>query len=124
MILSDDELALYELAFHLKIPVYKLQHEMPYEEFQMWYRYLEERPVDWRDDERIYKVLQTQGVKEKPYKIFPSLQLLQDSITRRKSKQEGLNVDSLKRSTMFHKMLSAKGGAKLNLDSGGGDAEK
>ena len=48
------------------MPVYKLLEEMPYEEFSKWLEYFRRRPVDWRADDRVFKVLQTQGVKDKP----------------------------------------------------------
>jgi hypothetical protein len=60
----------------LKIPIYKLLNEMPYDELLGWFAYLERRPVDWRDDLRASYLLQAQGVKEKPSKLFPSLEAI------------------------------------------------
>ena len=111
--MTDEELTIYEVAFHLKMPIYKLAEEMPYEELLAWMAYFEKRPIDWRSDDRAYKILQTQGVKEKPWFIFNSLNAIYNGS---KSSDAGLDVSSLKRSTLFSKMLSAKGGDKVNYD--------
>ncbi len=92
--------------------MYKLAEEMPYEELLAWINYFERRPVDWRADDRAYKILQTQGVKEKPWAIFQSLGAIYNS---KKPNDGTLNVASLKGSTLFSRMLSAKGGDKLEL---------
>lgn len=63
----------YELAFRLQMPVYKLLREMPYEELVGWFEYFKQRPVGWQDDQRAYMLLQAQGVKERGDKLFPSL---------------------------------------------------
>ena len=89
------------------MPVYKLLEEMPYEELQGWVSYFEQRPVGWRDDDRTAKLLQAQGVKEKPWKLFSTL----DAIYNRKT--EGFDVKGFKASSLFHKLLSAKGGDKV-----------
>lgn len=84
---------------------------MPYEELLGWFNYFEQRPLDWRDDDRTAKLLQAQGVKEKAVRLFPSL----DAIYNRKSSKEGFDVSSFKGSLMFSKILSAKKGDKLDL---------
>ena len=95
------------------MPVYKMAEEMPYEELLAWMDYLERRPVDWRADDRTFRILQTQGVKEKPWQIFSSL----DAIYNISKSSDGkLDVNSLKRSSLFAKMLSAKGGDKIDYD--------
>lgn len=93
------------------MPVYKLCQEMTYEELKGWFNYFEQRPYGWRDDDRTHKLLQAQGVKEKPWKIFHTL----DAIYNRPAK-EGFNPSAFKASTMFHKMLKAKGGDRINYD--------
>ena len=108
--MGDEELSLFELAFILKIPVYKLLKEMPYEEMLCWFSYLEARPEGWRDDLRTSYLLQAQGVKESPAKIFPSLK----AITT-KSSSQGTLIDSLKGSAMFMMMQKARGGDKLDV---------
>lgn len=89
-------------------------YDMPYDELLGWFDYFERRPEGWRADDRASKLLQAQGVKEKPYKLFASL----DAIYNPKSakKAEGtLDVNSLKRSSLFQKMMSATGGAVIPL---------
>jgi hypothetical protein len=94
------------------MPVHKLLDEMPYEEMLGWFAYFETRPIGWRDDDRTVKLLQAQGVKEKAHKIFPSLEVIYKP---RKKAGEDFDAAGLKSSVLFHKMLSAKGGDKLNL---------
>ena len=94
------------------MPIYKLAEEMPYEEFLGWVAYFEKRPVDWRADDRAYKLLQAQGVKEAPHKIFASL----DAIYRANRVKDGeFDVSGFRGSMLFSKLLSAKGGDKLEL---------
>lgn len=94
------------------MPIHRLAEEMPYEELLGWMNYFERRPVDWRADDRAYKILQTQGVKEKPWAIFSSL----DPIYNAKKSHDGtLDVKGLKSSALFLKMAGAKGGEKLDL---------
>ena len=95
------------------MPVYKMAEEMPYEELLAWMDYLERRPVDWRSDDRTFKILQTQGVKEKPWQIFSSLNVIYNSS---KPSDGKLDTNNLKRSSLFAKMLSAKGGDKIDYD--------
>jgi len=105
---------LYELAFQLRTPVYKLSEEMPYEELLGWVEYMNVRPIGWRDDDRAFKLLQAQGVKQKPWEIFSSLLPLYKS--RKQPREEGwIEMSQLKTSLMFHKMLSATGGDKLDI---------
>jgi hypothetical protein len=93
------------------MPIYKLADEMPYEELLGWLNYLERRPVDWRADDRAFKVLQTQGVKGKPWSVFKSLETIYNPPSDLKDGE--LNVSSLKGSALFSKMLSAKGGDNI-----------
>jgi hypothetical protein len=96
------------------MPIYKLVEEMSYEELKGWFAYFELRPVDWRDDDRTMKYLQTQGVKEKPWVIFPTLRSIYNPET--KPLEEGqLDTKSFKGSFMFQKMLGAVSGDKINL---------
>ncbi len=91
------------------MPVYRLLEEMPYDELQRWYAYLEKRPVGWREDDRTSKLLQAAGVKEKPWNLFPSLLRIY------KPEDDGNPMTSLKGSVMFANMMAAKGGDKLDL---------
>lgn len=88
------------------MPVYKLLAEMPHEELLMWIEYFRQRPVGWREDDRTMKLLQVQGCKEAPEKIFNSLKVIYSP------PDEGINT--LKGSAMFKMMMSSVGGARLS----------
>jgi hypothetical protein len=90
------------------MPVYRLVEEMPHEELLAWISYFERRPVGWREDVRAAYLMNAFGDKRKPQDIFPSLKILGSSSTR-------CRTDSLRGSTLFHKLLSAKGGDKLEV---------
>lgn len=104
-------LSIYEIAYHLRMPIYKLAAEMTYEELLGWFDYFERRPPEWRADDRAAKLLQAQGVKEKPWKLFSSL----DNVYNGHKKRGEFDVSGLKSSMLFSKMLGAKGGDKLEL---------
>ena len=91
------------------MPVHKLLDEMTYEELVGWYNYFERRPIGWREDDRSAKVIQAQGVKAKAWDLFPSLAKIY------KPSNNTDPVAGLKGSLLFHKMMSAKGGDKLDL---------
>lgn len=95
----------HELAYHLHMPVYKLQEEMPYDEYVNWHKYFEERPVDWRDDQRFMTILQSLGIKESPGTIFSSLKAIGKS-TEERTEATRL-ASSLKASAFFQQMLGA-----------------
>lgn len=85
---------------------------MTYEEFAGWIYYFSKRPVDWRADDRAYKVLRTQGVKEKAWDVFGSLR----PIYKPDLPADGrINLSNLKGSSLFNKMVLAKGGDSLEL---------
>jgi hypothetical protein len=92
------------------MPVYRLEEEMPYDELVKWYAYFEKRPIGWREDDRAAKIIQSAGVKEKVWRLFPSLDKIYNP-----GKYADSPVETLKGSFLFHKMLSAKGGDKLDL---------
>lgn len=96
------------------MPVYKIAQEMTYEEFLGWLNYFERRPPEWRSDDRAYKYLQTQGVKEKPWMIFSSLKSIYNN--KASVTEEGmLDAGAFKGSLMFSKMMGAVNGDKLDL---------
>jgi len=64
---------LYDLAFHLGTPVYKIEQEMPAQELHKWAKYFEARPIGWREDNRTSYLLSAQGVKRTGDELFPSL---------------------------------------------------
>jgi len=96
----------------LRIPIYELADKMPYEELLGWFSYFEQRPAGWRDDDRTHKLLQAQGVKEKPWIIFPTLSSIYKPS---KATADGININNLKTSGLFQKLLSAKGGDKVSI---------
>jgi len=49
---------------------------MPYTELIKWVEYFKQRPVGWREDQRTYLTLRTQGVKASAEDVFPTLRLL------------------------------------------------
>lgn len=104
--MSDEELILFEIAYSLGLPVYKLLNEMPYEEFLSWISYFEKRPIGWREDLRTAHLMRTFGDKRQPIEMFPSIKAVY-------SFKEPDPIDSLKNSFLFSMMLSAKGGDKL-----------
>lgn len=87
------------------MPVYQLLDEMPYDEFLLWISYFENRPVGWREDLRTAYIMNVLGEKKKPTDIFPSL-----ATVFAKPKE-----NMFKGSLMLQKLLSAKGGDKLDL---------
>ncbi len=90
------------------MPVYKLVEEMPHDEMTGWFAYLERRPLGWRDDLRASYIVQAQGVKQKSTDLFPSLKIIM-----RKNCSDP--IDSLRGSSIYRGMLSAKGGDKLEF---------
>lgn len=106
--LTKEELDLYEIAFLLRMPVYKILEEMPFEELQKWHEYFEARPFGWREDRRTALVMGSFGGKIDVNKIFPSLAAL--------SKTASDNpISSLPGSALFSKLLGAKGGDTLQV---------
>lgn len=89
---------------------------MPYDEFIKWSLYFSKRPIGWRDDDRTMKLLQAQGVKAKAAEIFPSLAALFGT-SQNVSKEGKINPESFKKSTLFSKLLGAKGGDKIDFES-------
>jgi len=88
---------------------------MPFDEFQDWIKFFEMRPMGWREDERTYKLLRAQGVTGSASSLFTSLAVMQKNEDERVKDGE-VNTTSLKRSTIFSKMTSAKGGKKITDD--------
>jgi hypothetical protein len=86
---------------------------MPYNEFLGWMSYFKKRPLGWREDLRTFYTMQASAmspIKKKPYEIFPSLEPIF------KENENRNPIDTLKGSYLFHKMLGAIGGDKLELD--------
>lgn len=93
----------YDLAFKLHMPVYRLLKEMPYEELLGWFEYFKVRPVGWQDDQRTYMLLQAQGVKEKPERLFSSLA----AIKRASNEDENRLANSIISSGLLSKLQAS-----------------
>jgi hypothetical protein len=104
------------------MPVYRVLDELTYEELLGWYAYFQKRPPGWREDDRAAKMIQAQGAKMKPWEIFPSLKAIYHPAGGDGRNDNGLS--SLRGSLMFHKMLSAKGGDKLDFSEGQHQSEQ
>jgi hypothetical protein len=90
-----------------------LVEEMPYDEFLGWMSYFEIRPIGWREDDRAAKMIQAQGVKEKPWRIFGSLDVIYN---KRPRNEDGTDMHSLKNSSLLQKLSEAKAGAAIQYD--------
>jgi len=106
---------IYELAYHLKTPVYVLAENMPYTELIGWQCYFERRPIGWREDDRTFKLLQVQGFKGTAGSVFPSLAKLNYRPATVDASGK-LDIINLKQSFLFQQILSAKDGVKLEYD--------
>jgi len=91
--------------------VHFLLTEMRYQEILGWFAYLEQRPVGWRSYEQTYAFLQTQGVKEKAWDIFPVLKAIYQPV-----KVGSFDLRGFKGSVLFQKIQSAKGGETLDYE--------
>lgn len=96
------------------MPVYILQRDMPYDELSGWISYFSRRPVGWREDLRVFKLMQSWGLKEKPEAVFDSLRAIQKDPNQLEEGQ--ISVKSLKNSAFFSKMLNSVGGDRVTLD--------
>jgi hypothetical protein len=107
-------LFIYEIAFQLRYPfVNDLLDKMTYQEFQEWAAYFTQRPIGWREDDRTYKLLQVQGVKERPERLFPSLKAIFSPPVK---KTDGtLDVDNFRVSAFCQKLFTAKGGEVIDF---------
>jgi hypothetical protein len=87
------------------MPVYVLENEMPYTELLKWTEFFKRRPPGWREDQRTYLMLRSQGVKEKAENIFPTLRMLAVS------KEENQTPDkAVPQGKFLELMKKAKGG--------------
>lgn len=94
------------------MPVHQLTSEMTYEEFLGWLNYFERRPLGWREDDRTVKLLQVQGVKEKPWALFRSLDAIYNPPSPNKG-EGNFDANNFKRSGFFQKLASASGGESI-----------
>jgi hypothetical protein len=93
----------FELAYRLRTFAHVI-YELPYDEYAGWFAYFEKYPVEWRDDDRTYKLLKAQGAVEglRPEKVFPSLETIYNS-----------KRTSLANSGLTPFLLKAKGGVQI-----------
>lgn len=101
--LCGQEVQLYEIAYLLRMPVF-LVKQMPYEELLGWFEFFKLNPPGWQEDKRTFTILQALGVKASPEKIFPSL-----------APTSSNDLNGLKSSALFKRMMSAVGGDSLSL---------
>ena len=104
--MTEEERTVYNIAYHLRIPVYKLMQEMPYDEFKNWCTFFAENPPKRHSDYQTVMLMRMQGFKGDPSSVFESL---------RKRPTEGSVGETLKSSAMFKFMQGAVGGDKLEL---------
>jgi len=99
---------IYELAALLGMPVYKILDEMPYEEFQGWFKYLSVRPDGWKEDLRTYQIMSSFApMKKGPEDIFGTVKAVFES---EKAKQPKAIEGALPAGQMMSKLLRARGG--------------
>jgi hypothetical protein len=87
-------MVLYEIAYELKLPVYVLLEEMPYNELRGWIEFFEKRPIGWREDNRTSMILQAFGVKEKPEKIFRSIEIIKAQLRKQEPTESPVTLRS------------------------------
>jgi hypothetical protein len=105
--LSDEEIALMQLAFLFKIPLYKLLNEMPYEEYLAWNAFFKLYPPGQAEDYRAAAIVAATAPKTPIEKLFPSLVPV--------AKPRDTIGEKLEGSSIFQHMLNAKGGDKLDF---------
>jgi len=93
----------------------EVRHEMHYDELLEWMAYFEKRPFGWREDDRTYKIMASFGMKAKPEDVFESLRSLR-AVREEEAGTGKMSMRNLKNSSMFRKMVSAKGGDKIDYD--------
>jgi hypothetical protein len=86
--------------------------DMPYEELLGWIHYFDRRPPEWRADLRAAYLMQVQGAKKTPQELFPSLAAVMAKPVREDGR---VSAENLKASALFMKLMTAKGGDRLDL---------
>ena len=102
---------MYEIGYQLRLPIYVLKSEMPYDELQKWIAYFDHRPVGWRDDQRFLQIMRAIGVKESAEKLFPSLGRL--SAPEEELKEGQMSMAKFNQSAFFSS--TGIGGDSLDL---------
>lgn len=88
---------------------------MPYEELLGWFDYLEKRPIDWRHDLRTFRLLQAEGVKQKPEELFSSLSPIFKDRKPNVDADGKINKEAFTRTSIFGLLQSAKHGDKVSF---------
>ena len=96
---------MFEIAYNLGIPVYKMMQEMPYTELLKWIDFFKSRPVGWREDYRAYMLMSSFGFKGKPEQAFTSLRQLKQEEEKRK-----VNDRAVPTGLFLQKMITAVNG--------------
>jgi hypothetical protein len=112
----------FQLAETLRLPLYRLLDEMPYDEFTGWIEYYKRRPAGWQEDYRTFLLLKAQGLKQKPEELFPSLA----PIFKKRDEDKKLGKISganFKASALFKKLLGAKGNINPLLGDSNADSK-
>jgi hypothetical protein len=106
--LTEGELALYELAYNLRITVAELANNLSYEEVQGWVDFFRKRPPGWQEDYRAGAIIRGTCFGKVPdvTLIFPSLASL-------KQQSKVSPASSLKGSALLNFLQQATGGEKL-----------
>jgi len=85
---------------------------MPYTEYTKWIDFFKKRPVGWREDQRTYLFLKTQGVKAEAEDIFPTLKMLKIDSQNYQEPDK-----AIPKGKFLEKMIKARSGdgTKLNI---------
>jgi len=78
---------------------------MPYTEFINWINFFERRPVRWREDQRTYLLLRSQGVKASAESLFSSLKAIKAG-----SEKKQVPDQAVPKGRFLDMMLKAKNG--------------
>lgn len=115
MKLTEDELELFELAYLLKIPLYKLMDEMPYDELLGWGEYFNLKPPGWREDQRAALIVNSNGANVAGEHMFSSLARMKE--ISEKEDADKVNTKGLTQSAFMQNMLKAVGGDRIPTNS-------
>ena len=98
---------MFELAYLLHVPIEYIRDELAYDDFIAWQQYFVQRPVQWREDVRAFKLFARLGDKSKPEDVFESLATMKTHTAKTKT--------NLENSALFKFMKEAKGGTQIPL---------
>ena len=96
---------MFEVAYRLRMPLYKLVEEMPYEEYVGWTHFFSRETTEWRSDYRTLLLMQTFGFTGKGENVFSSLKKL--------NARANAKINSS--SAIMPFLMKAVGGDKINV---------